>query len=131
MRKLLLAIIGFCALCVACEQKAPDPGELAAQAAKAYYDYLLHDKYEEFVGGRYQPDSIPANYREQLITNARMYVGQMKAERKGLKAVSVASGKADTARHTANAFLILTYGDNTTEEIVVPMVEHQGVWYMR
>lgn len=131
MRKIFMAIIGFCALCWACEHKAPEPGAIAAQTAKAYYDYLLQGKYEEFIDGRYQPDSIPANYREQLITNARMYVGQMEAEHKGLKSVRVVSNKVDTSHHSANAFLILTYGDSTSEEIVVPMVERKGVWYMR
>ena len=51
-------------------------GEVAGRAAKAYYDQLLHGDYNAFVAGRYQPDSIPAAYREQLVANAKMFLGQ-------------------------------------------------------
>lgn len=131
MNKILMLLIGGCVLCWGCGEKGPGPGEVAAQTAKVYYEYLLQGKYDQFVDGRYQPDSIPDTYREQLITNARMFAGQMNDEHQGLKAVHVANGEADTARHVANAFLVFTYGDKTTEEVVVPMVEREGVWYMR
>ncbi len=131
MKKILMLLIAGCVLCWGCGEKGPEPAEVAAQTAKVYYEYLVQGQYDQFIDGRYQPDSIPDNYREQLITNARMYVGQMEAEHKGLKSVRVVSNKVDTSHHAANAFLILTYGDSTSEEIVVPMVERKGVWYMR
>ena len=31
----------------------------------------------------------------------------------------------------ANVFLIFVYGDSATEEVLVPMIEHKDVWYMR
>lgn len=129
MRKLLI-LFAACCLAAACTKK-PQPEEIVAQTAKTYYERLLQGKYEEFVDGRFQPDSIPAGYREQLIANARMFVGQQQDEHRGIKQIRVANAKADTARHTANVFLVFAYGDSTNEEVVVPMVEHHGVWYMR
>lgn len=105
--------------------------QVAAHAAKVYYDQLLHGDYGSFVDGRYQPGKLPQGYRAQLIANAKMFVGQQEKEHKGIKSVAVADAKADTARHVANAFLTFTYGDGTKEEVVVPMVESKGVWYMR
>ena len=32
---------------------------------------------------------------------------------------------------TANAFLMLCFGDSTIEEVVVPMVKHEGKWLMK
>ena len=79
MKKILYVFIGFLVATVwACNQA--DPSDVAAHAAKQYYDYLLEDKYEAFVDGQYRPDSIPASYREQLIVNAKMFVGQQKEE---------------------------------------------------
>lgn len=104
---------------------------IAAAAAKGYYEQLIAGDYAAFVDGRYQPNALPEAYRQQLIDNARMYADQQQKDRKGLKAVAVANAKADTARNVANAFLTLTFGDSTREEVVVPMVRKDGVWYMR
>lgn len=109
----------------------PTAGQVAAQAAKTCYDHLLRGDYDCFVDCRYQPHRLPAAYREQLVANAKMFVGQQQKEHGGLKTVAVADAVADTAHHVANAYLTFTYGDSTREEVVVPMVEHKGVWYMR
>ena len=130
MKNLLLLMLGFCALCSSCSRK-PNPEDVAAQAAKAYYDLLIEGKYEQFVDGRYVPDSIPASYREQLIANAKMFMGEQETAHKGLKQVRVVNAKADTAGHMTQVFLLFVYGDNTSEEVLVPMVEHNGVWYTR
>ena len=131
MRKLFPFL--FLPLLLACSGKSsePDAAQLAANAAKTYYEQLLKGDYGSFVDGRYQPTELPENYRQQLIANAKMFVGQEEKEHKGIKSVSVADGRADTAKHVANAFLTFTYGDGTKEQVVVPMVEVKKVWYMR
>lgn len=108
-----------------------DPGEVAAHAAKQYYDYLLQEKYDAFVDGQYRPDAIPSSYREQLIANSKMFMSQQAQEHRGIKEVRIVDAKADTAQHAANVFLLFAYGDSTSEEINVPMVEHEGIWYLR
>ena len=60
-----------------------------------------------------------------------MFVGEQQAAHKGLKKVRVGAATVDTARHVANVFLIFVYGDSATEEVLVPMIEHKDVWYMR
>lgn len=131
MKALTLFSIAAVATLASCHNNTPDQGEIAGQTAKIYYDYLIDRKYEAYVDGFHQPDSIPANYREQLITNAKMFVGMIDEKHNGLKSVSVANAKADTTRHVGSAFLILCFGDSTREEIVVPMVQHHGTWMMR
>ena len=129
MHVLLAAVV---LLAVACgKPAAPDPNEVAGRAAKAYYDYLLHGKYAAYVDGFYRPDSIPPSYREQLIVSAKQYVFQLRQDHGGLKAVAVAGARADTARHTGHAFLSLCFGDSTREQIVVPLVLHNGNWMLR
>ena len=109
----------------------PKPEELAARAAKIYYEYLRDGKYEAYVDGFYRPDSIPASYREQLIVSVKQYVWQLKEDHKGLAAVDVAGGKADTAKHVGHAFLVLHFKDSVKEEIVVPMVLYKGNWMLK
>lgn len=105
-------------------------GEIAAQTAKQYYDTLMQEKYEIFVDGKYKPDSIPDSYRAQLVDNAKMFIQQQNL-RKGIVKVQVDSGVADAKNSTANAFLTIVYGNNTRENIVVPMVKHGVKWYMK
>ena len=131
MRCLLAVIFSALLLLVVACGSEPKPDEVAGKAAKLDYDYLVDGKYEMFVDGYYQPDSIPASYREQLVTNAKMFAGQQKDIHGGILRVSVVSVVADTARHVAEAFLSLAYGDSTNEEVVVPMVERDNVWYMK
>ncbi|MDD6518253.1 MAG: hypothetical protein PUF63_10105, partial [Prevotella sp.] len=103
----------------------------AAQTAQNYYTQLLKGDYQAFVAGRYQPHALPPGYQEQLVANAKMYVVQQQEAHKGIVRVKALDARADTSRQVANVFLNLTFGDRTTEEIVVPMVEKKGVWYMR
>lgn len=128
MKKILYIVLLI--LTVGCSSE-PNHDEIVARAAKQYYMYLLEGKYASFVDGHYRPDSIPGSYREQLITNAKMYVHQQKEEHRGMKDVRIVNAHADMDKHAANVFLVLAYGDSTNEEIVVPMVESGGVWYMR
>ena len=129
-RKIVLSAVALLML-AACEKKQINPNEVMGNAAKIYYGYLIEGKYDAYVDGFYQPDSIPGSYREQLITNAKMFAGVMKEQHKGLKSISLSSAKADTAHHTGHAFLIMHFGDGSKEEVVVPMIEHQGNWMLR
>ena len=128
MKKLLYLFVAM--VIVACTSSL-DQGEVAARAAKEYYGYLLQGNIASFVDGHYRPDSIPDTYREQLIANTKMYVNQQNEEHRGIKDIRIVDAKTDMQKHAANVFLVLSYGDSTSEEIVVPMVESGGVWYLR
>ena len=131
MKKTFLFLFALALLAACGGPSGPTPSDLAGEAAKVYYEQLLHGDYASFVDGTYRPDSIPQAYRQQLIVNAKMFVGQQKEEHRGITAVRVVSATADTARHVATVYLGLSYGDSGSEQVAVPMVEHGGVWYMR
>ena len=128
MRKLLIVLL-LAALWSACSREHPE--KIAAQAAKECYDLLWDGKYDEFIARKANTDSIPASYREQLVANMKMFVDQMQQEHHGMKEVRIVNCTADTARHSANVFLVICFGDSTIEETVVPMVENQGRWLMK
>lgn len=129
MRKILILAAAFALFC-ACHER-PKEEDIVGPVAKSYYDQLIEGRYEEFVDGHYQADSIPASYREQLIANAQMFIAQQVKEHGGISRVQLVRSQTDTAKHAANVFLNFTYGDSTSEEVVVPMVFHRGIWLMR
>ena len=132
MKKFLFfMILGIGLVFASCKKETPDPGYFAGIAAKGYYDLLLEWKYNDFVAGYNQPNRIPKGYHEQLLLNARMFMEQQQEEHKGLAGIHVLHAKADTARHVADVFLQMVYGDSTKEQVVVPMVLVRGDWKMR
>ncbi len=131
MKKVLSLAVLFIALLLVTSCGKAKPEEIAAKAAEQYYSYLLDGKYEAFVDGCFQQDTIRDVYRQQLIENAKMFVAQQKAEHNGIKSFEVAGAEVDTAAHTANVFLVLTYGDGGSEQILLPMVEKDELWMMR
>ena len=128
---LVLTCVILASVLMDCSCNKRMDSEVAGRAAKIYYDCLIRGDYESFVDGYCQPERIPDGYRSQLIDNAKMFAAQQQREREGIREVQLLRCTADTATHRAKAFLLLCFGDSTREEVLVPMVEHEGVWMMR
>ena len=134
MRK--LAVMVLLAVLAACGNATKE--ELAALAAKGYYDHLIHGEYEQFYEGMDQrtlPDgttlSDEAVYRSQMLDNLRQFMARQTQEHRGVLEVRVSNATTDTVQQLTNVFLVLCFADSTNEEIVVPMVERQGTWRMK
>lgn len=120
----------FLLLFAACSKEVK-PEEVALQAAKAYYDQLLNGDCNAYVEGSLKGDSVPESYRQQLVLNMQMYMEQQTKAHGGISGVETKRATYDSLTHTSNAFLVIAYADSVKEEIVVPMVEKNGVWYLR
>lgn len=128
MRKLVYLIL--IVIVVACSTGVSRE-EQAALAAKGYYTHLVQGEYVQFVEGRFMADSLPADYRSQLIEGYKQFVAQQLEARKGIQEVTVSRAYTDSLAGYTNVLLMLCYGDSTTEEVVVPMVERNGRWMMK
>lgn len=134
MMKRILTITAIASLMFSCTQKQEDnQAELAGNAAKQYYSYLLNGDYDSFIDGTLRQDSIlREEYRTQLLENARMFVAQQQKEHQSIKSVSVKKVDLDSVKgNAANVFLILNYGDKGSEQVLMPMVKSGGLWYMK
>ena len=130
-RLLFLLIFFLCSLLWACSSGSPE--EQAARAARTYYQHLVDDRPAEFLDGKIGADSLPADYRAQMLAAINQYRADMLDKHEGLSAVEISPnvGRQDTTLHLTYAFLLLCYGDSTQEEITVPMVHHDGSWLMK
>ena len=110
----------------------PTAEEMASLAAKGYYEHLIHGEYEKFLQGK---DGLnkhsEVDYWNQLRDNCHQFVHQQEQAHRGIHEVRVVNAKTDTLQNYTNVFMMLCFGDSTNEEIVVPMVERDGRWYMR
>lgn len=116
---------------VSCSKEEVKTEDIALQAAKTYYDQLLHGDIDSYVEGTLHGDSIPEAYRQQLVLNMKMFLEQQRKNHKGIDSIRTIRATVDSTSHTANAFLTFCYSDSTKEEVIVPMIEKDGVWYMR
>ena len=124
----LIGPIGLMGL-IGCAKVSPE--EAASLAAKGYYTHLAAGQYEQFLEGKAGADSLPDGYREQLLTAYKQFVVQQQKSHQGIREVQVSMAKTDAQADYVSVMLILCFGDSTNEEIVVPMVEHDGRWRMK
>ena len=134
MRKSLVGIVGIFVflgmLGMSCGN--PTAEEMASLAAKGYYEHLIHGEYEQFLQGKVGLNKhSEQEYWNQLRDNCHQFVHQQEQAHRGIHEVRVVNAKTDTLQKYTNVFMMLCFGDSTNEEIVVPMVECDGRWYMR
>ena len=134
MRKSLVGIVGLFVflgiLGMSCGN--PTAEEMASLAAKGYYEHLIHGEYEQFLQGKAGLNKhSEEEYWNQLRDNCHQFVHQQEQAHRGIHEVRVVNAKTDTLQKYTNVFIVLCFGDSTNEEIVVPMVERDGRWYMR
>ena len=125
----IAAVMSLFASCGGAEE--PSREYYAAKAAKEYYDSLLAGGYAFFSAGFIGTDSLPPHYREQLVVNAKQYILEQKKQHQGINGVKIVTAKTDSVTNVTNVFLTLCFGDSVNEEIVVPMIEKNGVWKMK
>lgn len=124
-----LAALFLFALLAACSGLSPE--EAASLAARGYYQHLMAGEYEQFLEGKNGADTLPAAYREELLTAYKQFARQQEWAHGGIASVEATNAVVDTTLHCTNVFLMLNYADSLSEEIVVPMVEADGRWRMK
>ncbi len=130
MRKLVyLVLLVSLAQWAACS--SPTREELASLAAKGYYQHLIEGDFDHFLEGRVMADSLPDDYRSQLIDGYSQFLAQQVKARGGINEVRISRAFTDSSQQYTSVLLMLCYGDSTSEEVIVPMVEHNGRWMMK
>lgn len=126
----ILFVLAVAVAIFSCSEKRTNE-DIAADAAKMYYEHLITGRYNEYVAGFLGTDSIPESYRKQLMTNAKQFMALQKEEHHGIREVRIVNAVTDSVRKQTDVFLMLCFGDSVNEEIVVPMVERNGNWHMK
>ena len=145
MRKHLAFFCFFISFMIlaACSSEVSQEKRALATAQK-YYEQLVAGDYNSFVEGSLMgQDSVPEVYKSQMLLNAQMFMERMQTEHRGIKSVKPLRATVDTIKLrvanepeavkeiVAQAYLSLGFADSTKEEIVVPMVLKNDIWYIR
>jgi hypothetical protein len=141
-----LAFLGFFIsfmILAACSSEVSQE-KRALTTAQKYYEQLVAGDYNSFVEGSLMgQDSVPEVYKSQMLLNAQMFMERIQTEHRGIKSVKPLRATVDTIKFrvanepeavkeiVAQAYLSLGFADSTKEEIVVPMVLKNDIWYIR
>ena len=130
MRRSLFLLVLSLVIC-ACSRQEQTPEEQAGIVAKGYYDCLLTGDFEGFLSGKAGMDSVPGDYRAQMMKACEKYRQELEQLHGGLATVTISNAKLDSTQQLMHAFLLLHFKDSVKEEITVPMVQLDGQWKMR
>ena len=121
-----------------CSKEEVKQEDLALQTAKAYFDQLIAGDTNAFLEGTLKGDTLPEDYKSQLALNIRMFAEKLQKAHNGISEVKAVRATCDTIGTnpdsliiTARSFLVICYKDSTREEVVVPMVRKNNIWYMQ
>jgi len=126
---ILIGLLGCMSVLINCS--GPTPEELASLTAKGYYEHLFHGEYDQFLAGKIVNYSNEGDYKKQLIDNCHQFVIQQEELHHGVRDIRISNAMTDTVQKYTNVFLVFCFGDSTSEEVVVPMVERNGKWLMK
>ena len=107
------------------------PEEQASLAAKGYYEHLVAGEYDAYLDGVIGMTEAPADYRQQQRVAIEQFMKRLTEQHKGINSIEVSSVKTDSTLHCTNVFLLICFTDSTQEEICVPMVQKNGLFWMR
>ena len=113
----VIGLIGLMGL-VGCQEVSLE--QQAAEAAQSYYQRLLDGYPDGFLAGKAAYDEMPADYRDQLVKANEQYMKDVEQKHNGLRSVVVSPnvGRIDSTLHVVYAFLLLSYGDSTKENLI-------------
>ncbi len=120
-------------LAVSCEQEseAEKIKKAAQETVEASYQALLDSQYDRFLSYRAGSETLPDDYREQLITSYKQSMAIQQEEHGGIKSFQVSNVQIDSLQNLVQVFVMLNYADNVQEEILVPVVKSGEEWKMK
>lgn len=131
MKKNVCYLFSLMAMCLflfsACSSNSP------AEAAKKYANYLKNGDFDKWVDGvAFGEDASETNIKAgKAMLLAMMEAGKEKLKEKGgVKDIETVSETISEDGKTAKVVLKMTYGDGTSEDSSMDMIQEKGTWKM-
>lgn len=128
--KFVLITVGFMVSLVVASC-GNDQGNLPTEVVENSYNQLLQGNYDAFLANRAYMDSIPESFKQQLIANYKMFMHQQQEQHQGIVSFKATRVEEDSTLALTNVYVMVNYADSTSEEIVVPVIQQNGIWKLR
>lgn len=124
---LILLLIGA----MSCQRSKVAQREQPGAAAIHYVQCMADEKYDEFLSGMASCDSASDPYKKNMIILFKQMVAAKKEEQGGLKSVNCVRTELTKNGKCANTFLKITYTNDSTEIMILPLIWQNEKWRMR
>ena len=87
--------------------------------------------YEQHVAAMLSADGTTNAYKDQIILALKQHQDYIKKEKQGVRNAKVERIEANAQGNMANAFLNVSFGDGSQEEVMVPLVFDGKAWRLQ
>ena len=102
-----------------------------ADEVMAYYELYRSGNYADYVKAMQSCDDKPADFCKQMADALKQHAARIKAEKGGAVSAEFLRTEMHAEHSAADAYLSVTYGDSTKEEIILPLVFWQDKWRLK
>ena len=102
-----------------------------ADEVMAYYELYRSGNYADYVKAMQSCDDKPADFCKQMADALKQHAARIKAEKGGTVSAEFMRTELHAEHSAADAYLSVTYGDSTKEEIFLPLVFWQDKWRLK
>lgn len=95
------------------------------------YDKYLKGDYEAYVRDMASCDSMPEEYRQQMMLLFKQHAAEMRRKNGGAVSAAVVRMEAHNDSTLVNVFFNVVYADSSAEEIMVPFIYVADKWRLQ
>ena len=95
------------------------------------YKLYTSGNYNAYVDAMQSCDDKPETYRQEMKDALKQHARYIDEEHKGVKHVKLERTEVQDKGNMSNAFLNVSYGDGSTEEIMIQLVRNKDRWRIR
>ena len=126
----LIAAVALCSCCG--EDKANADSDLPDEAEVAeMYNHFIRGEYGAYVDQMESLDSMPPDYRSQMVALMKQRHRQLEEERGGPRSCRIVRFVPSDDDKYCEAYVEVMYNDSTYDEILLPLVRIGDVWKLK
>ncbi len=126
-----IAIVFLCLASCVKSNKEISAKDKPERAAIYYTKCIVEENYDEYVKAMVSCDSASDEYKNKMMWMAKQMVRAKKAEMDSCKNIECIKTEIKYDGNYANTFIRLTYSNDSSETILLPLIWYEDKWRLR
>lgn len=131
LRTVLMAVLLSQFLLISCGKGKAPKTDKPEQAAISYVNSLAAERYDDCLSMMASLDSASDTYKATMKAMLKQMVREKKADGFELKQAECLHVDLDSAATTAKVYLRLSYANDSTETMLLPLIKDGRAWRLR
>lgn len=131
MKSIVGIIVVLLLLSCGKSNKAVSDRDKPEDAAVYYMQCIVDENYDEYINAMISCDSASADYKDKMRILVKQMVRTKKAEMDSCKKIECLKADVKYDGNYANTFMRMTYANDSTEIVILPLVWDNDRWRLR